>query len=73
MTEFKCEKCNKEFQSKDALSMHNKAKHPESYKEPKLSKKNKKRIRNYVITLLIVLVIGSLLYRQFAEDSSVTS
>jgi len=47
----RCDRCDKEFGSEDALNMHNKSKHPELYKEPKvkISKEKKRKIRNWVI------------------------
>jgi hypothetical protein len=55
MTEFKCEACDKEFSSKEALDMHNGSKH---YSPPKISV-NKKKVRNYGIWIVIlVLVVG---------------
>jgi len=55
MTEetFKCEACNKIFGSKEALDMHNAAKHPE--KVPKSGKSVPiKKIRNWAIFILII-------------------
>ena len=62
MKELKCEPCNKTFNSKEALNMHNESKHPESYKAPLISNKNKKRIRNYAIILFILLAIAGFFY-----------
>ncbi len=62
MTEFRCEQCNKEFVSKEALNMHNQSKHQESYKEPLLSNRQKKRIRNYGVIIIIVLAITGFFY-----------
>lgn len=62
---YKCEQCNKEFSSEEALNMHNKSKHPELYKEPKrkLTDKGKKKIRNWIIFIVIVgLIIGGFYY-----------
>jgi len=66
MVEFKCEKCEKEFGSKDALNMHDKSKHPDAYKEPLLSNKVKKRIRNYGILFVILLAIAGFIYWRLA-------
>ena len=63
--EFKCEECKKEFGSEDSLNMHNRAKHPELYKEPKrkLTEGQKKRIRNWSIFIFIILlIIGGIIY-----------
>ena len=55
----KCEKCDKEFSSKEALIMHNKAKHATVSAEPKFSKKQKKNIKVVaIITILILAVTG---------------
>jgi hypothetical protein len=62
MAEFRCEKCDREFGSKDALNMHNQSKHPEAYKEPLLSNKVKKRIRNYGITFFVLLIAAGFFY-----------
>ena len=62
MAEFKCEKCDKEFASKEALDMHTESKHPESYKKPLLSKGNKKKIIRYVIIFIFVLLVAGFLY-----------
>lgn len=54
-----CPKCSKDFGSEEALEMHTQAKHSEPYKEPLLSDKSKKRIRNWTIVLVIIaLLIG---------------
>lgn len=67
MKEFRCDKCDRGFGSKDALNMHNKTKHPELHKEPWLSNKQKKRIRNYGIMFLIVLAIVAFFsYRSYS-------
>jgi len=60
MAEYKCEKCEKVFESEEALQMHNKAKHSELYKEPKtkLTTSQKKKIRNWVIFIIIIGLIG---------------
>jgi len=53
----RCEICNRNFKDKDGLEMHNSAKH--SKPEKKSSKLNYKKIRNYgVLVLIIVLVIA---------------
>ena len=61
MKEFRCDKCDREFGSKEALDMHDKSKHSESYKEPLLSNKRKKKLRNYVILSVIILLVSFLL------------
>ena len=62
MKKYTCDRCDKEFGTRDALDMHNKTKHPESYKEPLLSKKQKKKIMIYGIIILVILVIGWFVY-----------
>jgi hypothetical protein len=52
---FKCEKCEKEFNSKEALEMHNKSKH--SAPETKSSKINYRKIRNYGISIIVIGLI----------------
>jgi len=61
----KCEECNKEFNSEEALNMHNKSKHYERYKEPKkkITDKRKKKIRNWFIFIIILIaVIGGITF-----------
>lgn len=58
MAEYQCKECEKSFDSKQALEMHVNSKH---YKAPKV-KINKKKMRNYGILLLIVLVIAAASY-----------
>ena len=58
--EFKCEKCDKEFSSKDALDMHNNSKHYSSSQNAgvkNLKKMDKKKVRNWLIILAVVIVI----------------
>lgn len=73
MTDFRCEECDKEFGSKDALDMHNRSKHQESYKEPFFSKKRKKKIRNYAILLILVLLVGGYIYLRSVSLKSAPS
>ena len=62
MKKLTCDKCDREFGSKEALNMHNKSKHTETHKESKFSNTQKKRIRNYTILFLIILIIGGFFY-----------
>lgn len=62
MTDLKCEKCDKEFGSKEALNMHIESKHPEAYKKPLLSKKQKKRLITYGIVVIILLAVVGFFY-----------
>ena len=54
----KCDICNKEFNSKDALNMHNRAKH--------MTKEGREEIKNYIVKskknkkIFMYLVIGIL-------------
>ena len=54
----KCELCNKDFKSKEAFDMHNKAKHPEKVQKEKKPLPLKK-IRNWAI---FVLVFGLIIF-----------
>lgn len=67
MADYKCEKCNREFLTADALAMHNKAKHFGEIKQStkqltSLSTQNKKKIRNWTIFLIIIGIIIFSLY-----------
>jgi len=56
----KCEKCEKEFSSKEALEMHFNSKH---YEAPKsLEKVNKKKVRNWIIIIIVLAVIIGVAY-----------
>ena len=55
--EFKCEECDKEFASKEAIQGHNKSKHPVEIKQPFLTNKSKKRIKYFLITAVIAIII----------------
>ena len=54
MSEFKCTHCNQEFSTKEALDMHNNAKH---YQAPKM-KVNKRKVKNWGIFIGIVILIA---------------
>jgi DNA-directed RNA polymerase subunit RPC12/RpoP len=58
MAEYKCSECDKDFNSPEALKMHNDSKH---YKAPRRSV-SKKQIRNWGIFVVIVLVIVGSVY-----------
>lgn len=70
----KCEECNKEFSSKEALNMHNQAKHmskedvEEKRKFKKRSKKHKKVII-WSVVVIIVVVLGYLLISNSYQES----
>lgn len=54
----KCEKCSREFGSKEALYMHSQSKHPqEEVKKPFLTIKQKKRIKMWTISLVVIIGI----------------
>ena len=58
MVDFRCEQCGKDFSNADALSMHNRAKHPETHREPVFTPQRKRRLRNWAIALVIVFAVG---------------
>ena len=62
MKESRCDKCDKEFASKEALDMHNRSKHPILYKGPLVSNRQKKKIKNYAIIVIILLAVGGMYY-----------
>ena len=55
--EFRCEPCSREFETKEALDMHNNVKHPEKVKKPFFQIKDKKKIRNLIIVIAILALI----------------
>jgi len=57
-----CEKCNKEFGSKEALQMHSQSKHREIVKTPLLSSRQKKKMRNWTYVVLVLGVIMGIIY-----------
>lgn len=60
----KCEECNKEFNSKDALNMHNRSKHYEKYKPPrKPFDFNKLKKLGFLLLILGILVGTFYLYK----------
>ena len=59
----KCPQCSNDFGSEDALQMHTKSKHFEAVKRPTFSTKTKKKIRNWGIALVVLLlVVGGPIY-----------
>lgn len=63
MVEFKCLECDKDFDSREALDMHNQAKHEVIKQKKGLTDKQKRKIRNWSIFLLItILIIGGIIY-----------
>ena len=76
----RCEDCQREFNSKEALEMHNQSKHFEkvktnlsltnlSLKHVCSSSKQKKKIRNYLIVFLIVLLVSIFVYQNFIPSA----
>ncbi len=63
MTEYNCALCQKNFDSAEALQMHNQAKHAEAVKPPLLTGKQKKKALNWIIVAVIVgfLIFGTTL------------
>ena len=63
MTEYKCEKCNKSFNSEDALHMHNNAKHYVAKESKSITPQQKRRIKRWSISIVIlVLLVGGIWY-----------
>ena len=62
MAEFRCDKCDKEFGSREALNMHSKSKHKELYKEPIFSKKQKKWLLALGVIIILALLAGGFYY-----------
>ena len=62
MKEFRCDKCDKVFNSKEALEMHTSSKHPEEYKEPWLSNKQKRRIKTFGIFFLFFIAVAGFFF-----------
>jgi len=58
----KCELCDREFSSNDALNMHNKSKHPKEVKKPLISSEYKKKIKKWFIVLAIVAFFGLIFF-----------
>ncbi len=71
MEEIKCIKCNKSFNSKEALEMHNKSKHPEI--KPIITQKTKRKIIKYSLILLIIILISYGSYALFKKSGDVSS
>ena len=70
---FSCEICNKGFNSKEALEMHNKAKHSEAVerqKEIKPASINFKKIRNWGIFIVILGLISWGIYAMLSTAGS---
>ena len=74
MTEFKCEKCDREFASKEALDMHNNSKHYKEVKKPlseKIKISDKRKTRNWILIIVAVLIVIGIAYvLAFKQDTS---
>ena len=68
-----CDQCNKEFASAEALSQHNKSKHPEQYKKPKANAAQGKTIRKWIITVIVLSIIIMGIYLFFQKDQNVSN
>lgn len=55
---FRCESCERDFKSEDALKMHNSSKHSNKLKEKKTHKKSSKKVKNWIILLLVFGIIS---------------
>ena len=53
MSKHKCQECSREFETKEALEMHNKSKHYEKVKKPV----DKKKLRNFGIFIVIIAIV----------------
>lgn len=62
MSKIECTACNKEFSSKEALAMHNQAKHPQEVKKPVFSSRQKRRIKNWTYVIIVLGVIIGVIY-----------
>lgn len=62
-----CERCNKEFGSREALQMHNQSKHLENVRKSLLSSDQKKKIRNWTSIILAIGIMVSIAYLIFSN------
>ncbi len=62
MSNIECTACNKEFDSQEALTMHNQAKHAQEVKTPMFSSWRKKNIKNWMYILIFLGIIISVVY-----------
>jgi len=58
----RCEDCDREFSSNEALKMHNQTKHPENIKKLVVSSKHKKKIKMWASIFVSLLIIIGLIY-----------
>ncbi|HJZ19115.1 MAG TPA: hypothetical protein VJ208_03350 [Candidatus Nanoarchaeia archaeon] len=64
---FACKECNKGFNSNEALSMHNSAKHSRNISGEKTAKSDFKKIKNWIILALILSVVFYGIFRMFSN------
>lgn len=69
--EHKCEACNRNFKGKEALEMHNSAKHSQLVIKEKKAKINFKKIKNYGIFIVILVLVGFGLFSLIKSSGSV--
>ena len=65
MSDNKCLKCERSFNSPDGLMQHNQSKHPEEVKQPRvsMSPQKKRKIRNWTIKIaVLVLIVGGIYF-----------
>ena len=68
MTSHRCENCNRDFSSADALAMHNRSKHYETVSKPLINSKQKKKLKKLIwIIIIIGLIYGS--FSLFSSDA----
>lgn len=63
----KCEECDRKFNSKEAINMHNSAKHSSNLKKEKVAKTSYKKIRNWIIAIVVIGVIFWLITLSFSN------
>ena len=64
----RCENCERDFKSEDAIKMHNSAKHSQNIKEEKVAKVGVKKIKNW---LILAVIFGLVFYGIFFAFSGV--
>ncbi len=65
---FKCESCERDFKSEDALRMHNSSKHSQSLEKEKVAKVSPSKIKNW---LILAVILGLIFYGIFFTFSSI--
>lgn len=67
----KCDKCGREFSSKEALEMHKNSKHYEAPSGVKKIKNiNKKKMRNWIIVIAVIVIIVAVAYVWASKSAS---